>query len=295
MDEFGGFGGPSGSTSTRPVVPPINTGNTARPGSRGNPSRPGSRGNPAKRLTITNANPDEIYSEGAGGSRQQGAGGAQKQWPTAEEEKRLYEQARTRVAAVHGPEAAPPPVQRTNSPPMGAGGSSIPAGAAQPKPRYPTAEEEKVMLFNKAQAAVLNKQGGSAGIGLNQAGGSSHNRTPSDPKPSGAQLYQQAMAARKNPPPTQAMPIQSNPAPPSFNSTSNVPAYRSAQEEKAALRRYEEARQAVDRTHGVAGPPEGGSSSGSGAGRDSAPISYDALFPEGVTQYSSVVEPWLYE
>ncbi|TEB39456.1 hypothetical protein FA13DRAFT_2418 [Coprinellus micaceus] len=257
VNEFGGYSsGPSASVSARPVIAPINTGtNTARPNSR----------------------PDEIFNEGASGSRQQGGSGAQKHWPSAEEEKRLYELARTRVVDRQGPEAAPAPVQRTGtaSPPTGgssrnaatAGGSSM--AGRNPQQQYPTAEDEKAALFQKAKDAVEQRN-------------FAHNRTPSDPpmgsKPSGAQLYQQAMAARKNPPPTQAMPIQSNPAPPAFSSPSNVPAYRSAEQEKAALRRYEEARQAVDRTQSGF---EDGSSSGPGPTRDSAPISYDALFGSG--------------
>ena len=295
VNEFGGYSqsGPTASVSARPVIAPINTNtSTARPN-----SRPGSRGNPANRLTITNANPDEIFNEGASGSRQQGGSGAQKHWPSAEEEKRLYEQARTRVVNLQGPEAAPvslaaglrkirpsdnqwclqAPVQRTGtaSPPTGASSRSGPAAGGSsmagrnPQQQYPTAEDEKAALFQKAKDAVEQRN-------------FSHNRTPSDPpmgsKPSGAQLYQQAMAARKNPPPTQAMPIQSNSTPPAFGSPSNVPAYRSAEQEKAALRRYEEARQAVDRTQSGF---EDGSSSGPGPTRDSAPISYDALFGSG--------------
>ncbi|RXW13252.1 hypothetical protein EST38_g12601 [Candolleomyces aberdarensis] len=289
VDEFG-YSSTTTATPGRPTVTPINTGTnpTARPTS----SR--STDNRANRLTITNPHPSDIYSEDYAGGSSSGrpqqrsqVDNAPKQWPSAEEEKRLYEQARSRVETTQGPHAAPAPLSYRTSPPPGGsssgfgGGSSSAAVPSQangnPDP-WMSAEEEKVMLFNKAQAAVLRNQTGaepSAGMGMGSSSYPNHHRTPSDHatpagsssmsnKPSGAQLYQQAMAARKNPSPSQATPIKGGPA------------FASAEQEKAALRRYQEAREAVDRTQGGLGPEE---SSQSGPVRDSGPIAYEALFP----------------
>lgn len=158
-----------------------------------------------------------------------------------------------------------------------------------------TAEEEKVMLFNKAQAAVLRNQA-NAGPGPSGGMGSpspSHARTPSDnanpggssssSKPSGAQLYQQAMAARKIVPPTQATPTKPG--------SSSGPIYPTAEQEKAALRRYQEAKEAVDRTQGVLGPEESSSSGPAGPARDSGPIAYEALFPNAGSSSAGAPPP----
>jgi len=109
MDEFGytsassTAGGPTVTTvpTSRPVVPPINTGAaTPRPTSMSRPAPPNSN-----RLTITNAEPSEpsSYQTAAGGShaaRQQDQGsqrGGNEPWISAQEEKRRYEEARRRV------------------------------------------------------------------------------------------------------------------------------------------------------------------------------------------------------
>ncbi|KAF9001751.1 hypothetical protein BDQ17DRAFT_616286 [Cyathus striatus] len=54
-----------------------------------------------------------------------------------------------------------------------------------------------------------------------------------------------------------------------------VPQYPTAEQEKAALRRYEEAKRAVDRTQGG----------------DGAPVAYDALYPEGGSSSQQQQQP----
>ncbi|KAJ2919891.1 hypothetical protein MD484_g614, partial [Candolleomyces efflorescens] len=286
VDEFGYT---SNNTPSRPTVTPINTG--ANPSARPTSSR--SQENRANRLTITNAHPSDIYSEdNAGGSSSrhpQTGDNSNKQWPSAEEEKKLYEQARRRVE--ENQHVAPAPISNRTSPPPRAGsagyggGSSSGAAAAssQPNGNWLSAEEEKVMLFNKAQAAVLRTQANvgiepPAGAGMGPSSYPAHQRTPSDnaapggsssssSKPTGAQLYQQAMAARKN-----------NPSPAQGASVRGGPSYPSAEQEKAALQRYQAAKDAVDRTQSNI-DPEDLPPSVAGPVRDSGPIAYEALFP----------------
>ena len=90
-------------------------------------------------------------------------------------------------------------------------------------------------------------------------------------------MYSQAIAAVRN----DSKQTQSPPAPAKIQlpmATSSkpgkVPGYQTAEEEKAALRRYEDAKRAVDR---VQGPSEYPSGTPGGSGPE--PISYDSLYP----------------
>ncbi|KDR69329.1 hypothetical protein GALMADRAFT_104297 [Galerina marginata CBS 339.88] len=296
--------------------------------------RPGSAGGGGggTRFTVTNALPQEISQEnftrqrsaqatGSGSGSGSGSAGQQKQWPSAEEEKKLYEQARIKVARTQGEAASPPPAvlrdvvppQAVNaSPPRGAAAATTPGAdpwltAQEEKRRFqqaqaaveraavpvvlPTAQEEK-RLFQQAQAAVeRNARGGLAPVSaidekrsFQQAQAAveraqappstqTHTRDNSDPKtsasgtrPSASELYAQAIKARSGGAVAQAPAGGSSAAPPK-----SVPQYLTAEQEKAALRRYEEAKRAVDRTQNSEG-----SSSPSG---NSGPIAYESLFP----------------
>jgi hypothetical protein len=184
-------------------------------------------------------------------------------WQTAEEEKRrLYESAKARVDQVQGRPSTPsiqghgnPTTQRPST-----------AGSTSPiRAHWPSAEEEKLRLYNQAQAKALQTQG----LAALQNDGQS---PPASPKPSDAALYAQAMSAvsRNNNLPTPGG-SGSNPAVVGSSSMTAPqmrmpkPQYPTAEEEKAMLRRYNEAKAAVDRVQG----PDG----------DSAPVAYDALYP----------------
>ncbi|KAF7295126.1 hypothetical protein MIND_01051100 [Mycena indigotica] len=197
----------------------------------GSSRRPGSADR--NRLTITNGldngrRPKETKPSSA--------------WPTAEEEKqRLYENAKIRVhetqkaaAQSSGPAQ---PVPATTPPRRGDASSN----------RWPTAEEEKLRLYNDAQEAVTRTQGTGFYSDTNQAGASSHGRSLSN---DASDNYRPA-----EPKPTAA----------------KVPQYMTAEQEKAALRRYHEAKEAVGRVQGY-------SNDGS-APSASSPIAYDSLFP----------------
>ncbi|KAJ3496472.1 hypothetical protein NLJ89_g10480 [Agrocybe chaxingu] len=124
-------------------------------------NRPGSAGG-GNRLTIVNPEPSQEIP-----SRQRTAGsstttGSARQWPTAEEEKlKLYEQARAQVAKVQGVAASPPPASASSPPPQSTGTPSparnANAGSSQQN-QWMTAEEEKLRLFQQAQAAVHRTQ-----------------------------------------------------------------------------------------------------------------------------------------
>ncbi|KAF9242069.1 hypothetical protein BU15DRAFT_73000 [Melanogaster broomeanus] len=212
-------------------------------------------------------------------------------WPTAENEKKqLYENAVARVQMVQGSAA------------MGNATSEALSDASTtttPKKskRWPTAEEEKVRLYDKAQATAKRTQAyGAYSPSIHSRSSSEANSPPPREKqfssgsaaPStaisaGAALYQQAVSSM-------ARPSNSNlgnsshvsPSPPpsgSGSSPRNVPHYPSAEEEKAALTRYYQAKLAVDRSQNTQyASREGivGSSSSSAAA--AAPIPYDSLY-----------------
>lgn len=161
----------------------------------------------------------------------------------------------------------------TSSPPRAtavAGGSS-----SAPAKQWLSAEEEKRRLFEKAQEAVQIKQG----------------HVPAQPPPQevkpqlvssgstklvGAALYQQAVNARSGgsgsgqaggslyASPSKA-PLAMSPG----------PQYMTAEQEKAALRRYEEAKKAVEKSQGPDDIPS------------SNPIAYDSLYPSSKPEAAS--------
>lgn len=149
-----------------------------------------------------------------------------------------------------------PPPATTSSPPRGA------AAAVAPKV-WLSADEEK-RLFQEAQKAVLIKQGlaaqGPQPSQLQASSGSSSSKL------TGAALYAQAVNARSGSTSGQAGGSSSaSPAKPSV--IPSTPQFMTAEQEKAALRRYEEAKRAVDRTHNVEEAPP------------AKPIAYDSLYP----------------
>ncbi|KAK7693938.1 hypothetical protein QCA50_003512 [Cerrena zonata] len=186
--------------------------------------------------------------------------------------------------------------------------SRAPSAPSPPQQKkWPTAEEEKTRLFNEAQAAARRLQGLDDGDGPTAGGSSYVSHSPprrvGSPQGSttsaasaGAALYQQAMSSINRPVPGQSSHSHSNSqshsqshtqphagvsksaSPPTTPRTPKSPApnYPTAEEEKAALRRYHDAKAAVDRgqtatyyapPHSEHEPPH------------SAPISYDALYP----------------
>ncbi|KAF8212472.1 hypothetical protein K438DRAFT_1806557 [Mycena galopus ATCC 62051] len=262
VDEFGGY------TNSKPTHKTTNSrssgdevgGSTARPGVG---RRPGSADR--NRFTITNA-PADMIPEDPPSQRAPAANTLKntaprnKAWPTAEDEKaRLYEEARRNVEKTQGLAArggSPPPV-RANTPPRAA---NAPTG------RWPTAEEEKLRLFNEAQEAVKKTQGLEFYSGPSRSGSyqaSTHGRSNSDLEDdqNGTKPATVAAAAAGG----SSRPGQKPSA------TPKVPQYLTAEQEKAALRRYHEAKQAVGRVQGYV--PEEPNASGS------SPVAYDSLFP----------------
>ena len=142
-----------------------------------------------------------------------------------------------------------------------------------------TAEEEKLRLFQQAQAAVQKNQGLPPPAAFARgdsdpsskgqvSSGSSDNKPPS----AAAALYAQAINAQGRSAPGPSPPAATATTPPP-RTKPVVPQYLTAAEEKAALKRYEEAKRAVDRTQNY----EEGSSQQNSA--PSAPIDYNSLFP----------------
>ncbi|KAF8912235.1 hypothetical protein CPB84DRAFT_1841909 [Gymnopilus junonius] len=255
-------------------------------------NRPGSSGG-GNRFTVKNATPQEEAiarqrtPQPTGSSSSGAASVAQKQWLSAEDEKRLYEQARAQVAKVQAScynTDGSPAQSVTSSPARGATEATATASPSPNKPAWLSAQEEK-RLFQEAQAAVQRTQGFQAAP---QATVQTHTRDTSDPKSSGsgskptsgAELYAKAIAARSVG--NSGLPTAGgSSAAPSLPKT--VPQYLTAEQEKAALRRYEEAKRAVDRTQnlsdmGDSSPPPSGS----------APIAYESLFPSSASRGTPV-------
>lgn len=197
---------------------------------------------------------------------------------------------------VETPRMYSPPPSEPEPAPVPAPLSSSPRRAAQ----WPSAEEEKLRLFNNAQNAAMRTQALAAGqLSLQQypVGGSSSKADPyfvspsADPRaPSspGAALYSYAMASvsrgnsgqavqqqsdddRPTSPPYQSPPRQevALPSPPKSR-------FPTAEEEKAALRYYE-AKRKVDRHQNVGHHKSSSMTSNEGPSED--PIAYDALYP----------------
>ncbi|KAG5640819.1 hypothetical protein DXG03_006935 [Asterophora parasitica] len=287
VDELGGYG-----YSTRPThhhsnsaastnLPDDFGSRTTIPASMTAGRRPGSAiSSNQNRLTVINALPSEIPQAEATNSASLSARGP---WPSAEDEKqRLYEAARAKVERVQGN------VARVTTPPPQPVSVARTSGTPPPKNGpWPTAEEEKLRLFNRAQAAVQKTQGidyspPPSRHGPNDSDGvrtvepTSTSKIPSSTKmqSSPAELYSQAMNARN-----QALAKQQ-----SANSLlqttppkASVPQYLTAEQEKAALRRYQEAKLAVDRVQNGNVTDEDQASPLSAG---SAPIAYDSLYPD---------------
>ncbi|KAF8646944.1 hypothetical protein AX16_007036 [Volvariella volvacea WC 439] len=296
------FGRPTGQVVG---VGAASAGTAGAPGRR--PASSSGAGGPGgtNRFTIVNGVPSEISEESsvargpslvAGGANASAGpaatpvtSGPAQRWLSAEEEKqRLYEEAKAKAELTQRnatnvttpPPAAgtqPGPAARPNNILGGGGGSSAPRGSGQGK--WLSAEEEKMRLYNEAQATAQKTQelaatGGyfSPATANANAGGASYNTagpagpaaaryaTPSTPTAAptsaGAALYQQAMSARNaNQQQKVAQQLQQRQTTPpvsanthSIHKVPSVPQYPSAEQEKAALRRYEEAVQAVNRT-----------------------------------------------
>ncbi|KAK0211318.1 hypothetical protein DFS33DRAFT_1379268 [Desarmillaria ectypa] len=210
--------------------------------------RPGSSGTSASaRLTITNASPSEILEAShINGRTRSGSGRA---WPTAEDEKRMYHRAKARVEQVQGSIARTPSPTPTTS-------RLSPPPIVHPQPRlavkqdqWPTAEEEK---FLAAQAAVQRTQGIEF---VSPTGDVTHpTRSPSTSKL-----------------PTNGVDSTTSPREKKSASGGRVLQYPSAVDEKAALKLYNERKQAVARTQNF------GLLNGVGPGP--GPVAYDSLYP----------------
>ncbi|KAH7921057.1 hypothetical protein BV22DRAFT_756639 [Leucogyrophana mollusca] len=270
---------PGFASSAQPQrVPSVEgAGATPRPGSgrRRRPSATGSQ----NRFTITNISENDAELREAQAANQRAGGGnltppsggrsQRPPWPTAEDEKtRLYESAKAKAEKVQG-SALASAVSLNESP-----------KPAKPKSAgWLSAEEEKIRLYEKAQSTAKRTQayGGSPppthSRNSSEANGSIKQSKSSPTGPSiptvsaGAALYQQAVSSMSK---NAAGSRQPPASPPSSRSG---PHYPSAEEEKAALRRYEEAKRAVDRSQNTQYASNEGISS-------SAPISYDTLYPQ---------------
>ncbi|KAF9651525.1 hypothetical protein BDM02DRAFT_3184525 [Thelephora ganbajun] len=291
-DEFGyGVGGstyntvsggtfPKSTVPSRYVDPRTGGSDGGRPGSSGG-GRPGSSGNRPgssggrNRLLVANMG-DDIPEESPVNlnpvsppqpaspppfSPQQ-----QQRWLTAEEEKkRLYERAVARVEQVQGIQSIPPPEP---SPPLHQPIGHVDAGPimvgpnAQPPP-WSTAEQEKLRLYDQAQAAARRIQGHAYSLPP---------ETTTQSVSVGAALYSDAMLSmRREPEDSQP---RSSP-----ESDNVIPRYSSPQTEKEMMKRYYDAKAAASRNQG----------------QDyvqAEPISYDALYPSnhpnsGVTSQPS--------
>ena len=193
-------------------------------------------------------------------------------WLSAEDEKLLYQKATSAVQMTQG---VRPPLQYSD-PIKSVSGSSTTKPPSAAAVMYAQAISAR---NNKADA--LQKQAA---------------RTASPPP---AQVPIPAVA--KVPAPTAKVPVAQgsapsrmpSAAPPAQTPTSRsasvkpaVPQYLTAEQEKAALRRYEEAKRAVDRT-------QGGfmSDDGHGSGSSSDPIAYDSLYPSAPAGSSSQSGP----
>lgn len=176
----------------------------------------------------------------------------------------------------------------------------VPQPAPAPAPKkstpWPTAEEEKLRLFEQAQNAVKKAQAG--GAPDDSMGGSSNVYSSSppptrtefasssqQPKSAGAQLYQHAMAnVNRNAPMANASAARppssggSGPARAGGSSGAAPKRYPTAEEEKAAMRYYE-AKRAVDRAQNQTSPTSSPASL-----EAEEPIAYDALYPTGPSQ-----------
>ncbi|KAF8838756.1 hypothetical protein BDN67DRAFT_971075 [Paxillus ammoniavirescens] len=257
---LGDGGGPSGVES-RPSF--TSSGRRRRPSA-----------NAQNRFTITNIS-EKDAEEGlnpqvpmaARPTTPPSAGRSERQWLSAEDEKKqLYDSAVAKVQKVQGAVAMGNVTQAGES-----AATSTPSKHKKSTP-WPTAEEEKVRLYDNAQAIAKRTQAFGASPSIHSRSSSEANSPGVRDKPSssssaapgpaisaGAALYQHAvssMSKSSNPNNSTNAGNSSRvtaPSPPPSGSTSassprNVPHYPSVEEEKAALSRYYQAKLAVDRS-----------------------------------------------
>lgn len=188
---------------------------------------------------------------------------------TAEEEKQqLYQQAQ--AAAV-----------RTQALAQANQANNIPPPTSPPQShRHLTAEEEKAQLFYEAQASAQRVQS----LAQFPPPSVTHTRSMSNSGSAGAQLYSNAISllqrnqsGRTSSTHTNHMSGISQPYPQS--SPPFAKNFKSAEEEKAALRYYE-AKRAVERNQGTGE----GSSNPIDELQSDVPIAYDALYPSEATR-----------
>ncbi|KAF9462710.1 hypothetical protein BDZ94DRAFT_1290119 [Collybia nuda] len=226
---------------------PAPTATVSNPTGVGKRPNSGQRPTSAGRLTIINAVPGEIPQQDTTTRDRSGSvsGGSttSRNWPTAGEEKQRYERARAKVqqkqGSVTGANTPPPAVVTPVS-----SHPSEPTVTTAKNPHWPSAEEEKQRLFHKAQAAAARTQKMETyspassvhnRINLSSSGAPTSKSKPRTP----AEIYAQGMSAMNEP--ASRVKVKSP------KKTPPIPQYRTAEEEKAALRRYEQAKQAVDR------------------------------------------------
>ncbi|EIN06986.1 hypothetical protein PUNSTDRAFT_135687 [Punctularia strigosozonata HHB-11173 SS5] len=214
----------------------------------------------------------------------------QNQWLTAEQEKQLlYERARaqaertqTMAANPLAPMALPINLHQDAGPIM-----SSPGPVPKLANGWMPAEEEKQRLYNEATALAARTQGYASSLHNRTNSQGSHasmarTGSPQPGFPPAQSLYGQVPNGRSvggssaypTPAPSTHSPPRTGPA-----ALSSQPQYASAEQEKAMLRRYEEARAAVDRVQSYGGYEQEPVAGGSGAASTSDPIPYDALFP----------------
>ena len=138
-----------------------------------------------------------------------------------------------------------------------------------------SAEEEKLRLFQQAQAAAQITQGlpytaPPPTHARNNSDSLNIGQPSSNGKPNAAALYAQAINAQGRSGPSASTPSKAKPT---------LPQYLTADQEKAALRRYEEAKRAVDRT-------QNSEFSSDATPASSAPIAYESLFPAAASSSS---------
>ncbi|KIJ59700.1 hypothetical protein HYDPIDRAFT_177738 [Hydnomerulius pinastri MD-312] len=274
-----GSAGAAGGIEARPSVTGSGGGRRRRPSATGQQQS-------QNRFTITNIS-EKDAAEGinaqtprASPGTPPSAGRPGKSWPTAEDEKKqLYENAVARVQKVQGTAAV------------------VSTTSLNETRVWPTAEDEKVRLYDKAQATAKRTQAyGAYSPSIHSRSSSEANASVARDKPSssaipgssagpgpaisaGAALYQQAvssMAKASNPNSNASAGASSRtpPSPPSSGSgTRSIPHYPSAEEEKAALKRYHDAKLAVDRNQNT-------QYASREAPAGAAPISYDTLYPQ---------------
>ncbi|KAK7470570.1 hypothetical protein VKT23_001994 [Stygiomarasmius scandens] len=177
-----------------------------------------------------------------------GAANAASPWLSAAEEKRLYQEAMTKRDHVQG--AAATGVSPTTTTPRT---NQSPSASRN----WMSAEEEKTRLFNSARDAVARTQGQNAYA----------------PQPQAAKPTSSAGASYRSDS--------------GFKPHSGAPQYPSAEEEKAALRRYNEARQAVERTQNAGFEP---SSSVSPTSNNDLPPPFEAAAPGPVDARTALAE-----